>query len=69
MEAKKFFELIAKSKEGLEERIGLVELLRLYGWNIVGAKTFAECVERIRRLGFADVYAEYVCHASMKKGE
>jgi len=53
-----------KLREELEESIGIVKLLRYYGWSVVGAKSFDECVERVKRLGFVDIYAEYVCHAS-----
>jgi len=53
-----------KIREEIEKSIGIMKLLRYYGWSVIGAKSFDECVERVKRLGFVDIYAEYVCFAS-----
>jgi len=61
MKIDEYLKLVKEIIEEREKSIGIVKLLRYYGWSVVGAKNFSECVERVKRLGFVDIYAEYVC--------
>lgn len=63
MEAGEFLRLALKLREEVEAVTGIVRLLMHYGWGAVGAETFGECVDRVKRLGFTDIYAESVCTA------
>jgi len=64
MKIDEFLKLVLKLRKEIEESIGIIKLLRYYGWCVVGAKSFDDCIDRVKRLGFTDIYAEYVCVAS-----